>query len=262
MRTIGNQASPLYRYHCMTQVIPRASTGGYLVSRPFKTLSGLSAGSPTVQQISGTVLSGGMGIATAAAAGLSLTLPIIGAAIGAVTIAIEAILNSGCGETCIETSNWANQAEQLLIQNIQEYFSIPAPRPQSAQTAAVSNGYSIINYLTQQCSNPQLGKAGQNCISDRQAGACTWKQTSTSPLLQYPGEPQPGQCWNWVNGYIDPIANDPNVVSDATYSASLPSSGGASNATSNAGSVASPNSSYLLLAAAAVLVLFGMGGNR
>jgi hypothetical protein len=24
-----------------------------------------------------------------------------------------------------------------------------------------------------------------------------------------------GECWNWFNGYRDPIANDPNVVADA-----------------------------------------------
>jgi hypothetical protein len=216
-----------------------------------------------VQQISGTVLSGGAGIATAIAAGASLTIPIIGAALGAVMLGIQAILNSGCGQTCIETSDWANQAEALLKQNISEYFSIPAPRPQSAQTAAVQNGNAIINYLTQQCSNSQLGTAGQNCIADRQAGACKWRQTEDSPLLAYPGEPQPGQCWNWVNGYIDPIAHDPNVVPDATYAASLPSSSApASTSAVSSSSPLSGNSSYLLLAAAAVMVIFGMGGNK
>lgn len=244
----------------MTQTIPRAAVGGYFVTRPYKTLAGLSAGSPTVNQIAGTVLSGGAGIATAIAAGASLTIPIIGAAIGAVTLAINALLNSGCGQTCIVTSNWANQAEALLKQNISEYFSIPAPRPQSAQTTAVQNGNAIINYLTQQCSNMQLGAAGQNCIADRQAGACKWKQTTDSPLLAYPGEPQPGQCWNWVNGYIDPIANDPNVVPDDTYSASVPAS--SATQTSAVVSSSSGNSSYLLLAAAAVALIFGMGGTR
>jgi hypothetical protein len=30
----------------------------------------------------------------------------------------------------------------------------------------------------------------------------------------HPGEPVIGACWNWHNGYRDPIANDPNVVDD------------------------------------------------
>lgn len=170
--------------------------------------------------ITGTAATGAL--AAANLAGIisisSAAIPLIGAGIAAVTAAVSLILNSGCGQSCIITSNWANNAEQLLIQNIQQYFALPAPRSQSAQAVALANFDNTWNYLVQQCFSQGIGQttAGQHCISDRQRGACTWHQTTTSQLLQYPGEPQPGQCWNWFSGYRDPIANDPNVAPDVS----------------------------------------------
>jgi len=234
---------------------------------------GLAAGSPTIAQTAGTLISGGTGIATAAAAGASLTIPIIGAALGVVTLAIEAIVNSGCGQSCVITSNWANEAENQLQNNISEYFSIPAPRPQSAQSTAIQNFMTVWNYLYQECSAASLGQPGADCIEDRQSGACKWKQTSDSPLLAYPGEPQPGQCWNWWNGYHDPIANDPDVVSDATYAANLAAASSASTSststaagtsTTSMASTATSSSSVspILLMAGAALLLFAFAGGN
>ncbi len=184
----------------------------------------------------------------------ALAVPVIGAAIAAITvIATILIQNSGCGQTCIETSQWANQAEQILEQNIQAYFSNPAPRTQSVQNAALANFLAVMTRLDQMCSDPSTGDAGKRCISDRQAGACTWKQSATSVLLNYPGEPQPGECFNWVNGYHDPIANDPDVVQDPASNATLVS--GATNSSST--SSTSSNMVYLLGAATLVVMAFG-----
>ena len=157
----------------------------------------------------GTTVQGLLGLSSAAAA-----VPIVGAAIAGISMAIEAILNSGCGQTCIVTSQWANQAEQYLQQNISQYFAIPAPRPASVQQIALANFQAIWNQLVKLCSQPGTGNAGVRCITDRQAGACTWKATTP----QYPGGPAAGTCWNWWNGYHDPIANDPNVVADVASS--------------------------------------------
>ena len=143
-------------------------------------------------------------------------IPIIGAAIAGVTIlATYLIAHSGCGQTCIETSQWANEAEPILRQNIQAYFSNAAPRSQSQQNAALTIYDTVWARLVQMCSDPSTGNAGKRCISDRQAGACTWKQSTAWVSLNIPGEPQPGECWNWFSGYRDPIANDPNVVPDS-----------------------------------------------
>jgi len=136
---------------------------------------------------------------------------IIGAGIMGVTMAIEAIINSGCGQTCVVTSQWANQAEKLLQQNIQAYFAINPPRPKSLQQQATQNFQTIWNTLVQQCSQPGLGTAGKNCIADRADGGCKWKAGAPS----YPGQPSPGSCWNWWNGYYYPIATDTQTYDDS-----------------------------------------------
>ena len=170
------------------------------------------------------IIAGAASVGTSAAAigGLiaASAVPIVGTAIAAATLIITQILkNSGCGQTCIETSQWANQAEKALEQNIAAYFA-NSPRYQSQQVLALANFDAVWKQLQTTCGQSGTGNAGVRCISDRQAGACTWKQTSSSPLLQYPGEPQPGACWNWFSGYRDPIANDPDVQPDPPVSVS------------------------------------------
>jgi len=124
-------------------------------------------------------------------------------------------VGSGCGNSCVLSSQYANQAESIFQQNITTYFSLSAPRDSAAQAAALRVFDSIWTDLVTQCSNPSLGTAGKNCISDRQSGACKWKATADSP---WPGGPAQGACWNWFNAYRDPIANDPNVVADSVSS--------------------------------------------
>lgn len=156
--------------------------------------------------------------AVASALGITagLAIPIVGAAFAGIILGVEAILHSGCGQTCIQTSSWANQAEPLLRQNILTYFALPSPRTNADKQSALNVFDAVWSGLTQRCSQPGLGAAGQNCINDRKAGACKWKQTSDSPLLGIPGQPQPGDCWNWFSGYRDPIANDSTVDTPAS----------------------------------------------
>ena len=144
---------------------------------------------------------------------LSAAVPFIGPALMAATLLIQHLIaNSGCGQTCIETSQWANQAAAALQQVLDGYFALPAPRTQTQQALAIANFQSIWQQLVQMCSDPSTGDAGKRCISDRQQGACTWKQ-KYAPV--YAGEPNIGDCWNWFNGYLQPIQQDP-VVADPT----------------------------------------------
>ena len=90
---------------------------------------------------------------------------------GAVTELLAAIgIGRGCGQTCIVASQYANQAESLLQQNYNAYFSLSTPRPKSAQQLALSNFDQIWNGLVQLCSNPALSDAGKRCVSDRHRG--------------------------------------------------------------------------------------------
>lgn len=168
---------------------------------------------PSGTQIAGTVYGAGTSVAapvaggalaTAVAIPTALAVPLVGAAFAGIWLGIQSILNSGCGQSCVITSNWANQAEGLLKRNLAAYQALPSPRAQSAQAAYLNNFDQVWGYLVRECSSPGLSTAGQHCISDRQAGACHFKSN--------------GQCWNWFSGYRDPIANDPNVVPDSAAS--------------------------------------------
>lgn len=181
---------------------------------------GSSLASPVGAAVGGTALATSTGIAA------SLAVPIVGAALAGITIAaIKLIQNSGCGPTCIQASDYANQAEPLLRQNLNAYFALPKPRGQSAQQTALQNFDAIWAQAVKLWQEPALGNAGKRAISDRQSGACTWKQTANYGVdISAAGEPGIGECWNWFSGYRNPIQNDPNVTSDAQ--ANLPGSSG------------------------------------
>jgi hypothetical protein len=120
---------------------------------------------------------------------------------GSITELLAAIgVGKGCGTTCIEATSFANQAEVLLQNNLATYMSLPTPRTQSQQAAALANFDQIWLGLRYACAGVP-GTAGQNCVADRQAGACKWRDAS-------------GNCFNWFSGYRDSIANDA-VVPDA-----------------------------------------------
>jgi hypothetical protein len=123
-------------------------------------------------------------------------------------------VGSGCGQKCVLSTAYANRAETLFRQNCDAYFGIPAPRTVTQQKEALTIFDAIWLDLEQQCGVASLGDPGKRCITDRQAGACEWKQTADSP---WPGGPGVGECWNWFNAYRDPIANDP-VVPDTVAS--------------------------------------------
>lgn len=257
----------------MQYLTPRASAGRYTLP-PFR-FSGLGyLNGPTDlqlgEQAAGVAAAGvGAGIASAAATtAAGAIIPFVGPAIAAASIIISAIMNSGCGQTCIVSTNFANQADAALQQNIEAYFKEPVPRSASAQAAALANFDKFWGWLVQQCSNSQLGNAGRRCITDRQAGSCVWKQ----PADKVPawGTPAAGECWNWFNGYRDPIANDPNVISDADFAAlhAPPQSAAGSTADSSSApsrssaAVSSNSSSSMILWGSAALVALAFFSGR
>jgi hypothetical protein len=191
---------------------------------------GLSSLNPQQASIANAAASAASttGVLIGVLAGIPVAGP-IAAAIAAVGVLLANVF-SGCGQTCVQASNLANQAEPLLLQNLQTYLSAPV-RYASMQAAALNNFALTWNALTQACSNPALGSAGQACISDRQAGACHyqtspggWSQVNGTWQYTYPGAAGSGStCWNWFVGYHDPIANDPGVQPDPTPASSAAS---------------------------------------
>lgn len=194
-----------------------AATAAQNVGVIGSTASGLAVG------ILSTLTHGG---ATAILGITSAAVPVIGAGLMAATMLIQHLVaNSGCGQTCIVTSQWANQAAAALQKVMDSYFALPAPRTEAQKAVAVASFRAIWSTLQQQCGQPGTGDAGVRCISDRQEGACVWRQ-KYAPV--YKGQPEIGECWNWFNGYLKPIQDDP-VIPDTAVSMTVDSlfSGGA-----------------------------------
>lgn len=167
---------------------------------------------------SGAAVTSGIITALTAAGTAGLATGIGAAVAGAAMLAI-AIYNEfkGCGQTCTITSDIANRVEPLLKQNLAAYLAAPVHYA-SLQAAYLNNFQTAWASLVAACSNPTYLQAGQNCIGDRQQGACHY-QTSpggwSNGVYTPPGQQGSGSaCWNWWIGYYDPIANDPTVVPD------------------------------------------------
>lgn len=133
--------------------------------------------------------------------GLQLPGAIV-AAVGAITGPIISMFN-GCGATCTQATQYANQAEVALQQVVATYMAAPVHYA-SAQSGTLAHVQSVFDALRQACSNPALGSAGQRCISERLT------RGAPAPWCNLPNNVG---C-DWVTRYYDPIANDPSVVPD------------------------------------------------
>lgn len=170
-----------------------------------------------------SVTTGILGALSAAAVGGSMAGPIGLAIAGVAAIAIVLVkIFSGCGQTCVEATQVANQVGDALTENLNQYLAAPIHYA-SLQAAALNNFDTAWAALEQGCGNPQLMAAGQNCISQRQQGACSykaqaggWVQDASGNWSYTPwGANGSGtSCWNYFVGMRDPIANDPTVVPD------------------------------------------------
>lgn len=196
---------------------PRPRAGKQWPRYLVRAMSGLGL---TDQQITATAGS----TAATIAAMIPGVGPIAAVAIQAaatVAVAIESLF-AGCGSTCTQASNIANEVGNQMSSAMSVYMNSTV-HTQAMQAAFLTLYDSAWAQLEQACGNAALGAAGQRCISDRQAGACTWKcsafgwnQTQSGAwTYTWAGPAGSGDtCWNWFNGMRDPVANDPTVVPD------------------------------------------------
>jgi len=206
---------------------------GDVVSASRNVQIGGSLAASGASAVLGSIAASGGSVLGLTGAALSAAVPIVGAALAAATMLVQyLVVNSGCGQTCVVTSEWANKAADALQQVLDGYFALPAPRTEAQKALAVANFKTIWDQLRAACGQPGTGDAGKRCISDREAGACTWRQKYT-PV--YPGQPAVGECWNWFNGYLGPIeadrvVPDPSPVDEASAAVGSFFSGGADGA--------------------------------
>jgi hypothetical protein len=203
----------------------------------------------------------------------------IGAAIGAAAgllIQVGSLIAQqfeGCGETCTMSSNDANQIQAtIMLPNLRAY--VAAPYNPALQAAALNNFDTAWAALSQACNSGMLlgTQAGTNCITDRQAGACTWKASQGGWVPDANAADGSGYswtdwgpngsgsvCWNWFVGFRDPIANDPRAASyvpppmtgGTDYTGGSTDGSGSGSVTDSLSSIPTP----LLLGGAALLLL-------
>ena len=193
-----------FRRHSATNFVAGLRRG-----RRGQTLSGLGDGYTTaaqVTQVGGAVAgavvtatagstaaaAAGAGAATAAASTAAIAVPIIGAAVLAVTLVLLAISKRNAQKTL--ATSIVNEVEPQLRANRDGYLA--GPRTRSSQAQALANFDAGWNMVLQNCGRDDLGSAGRRCISERDRGG----------------------VWDWVAGYRDPIAAD-TPISDPILSA-------------------------------------------
>lgn len=188
--------------------------------------------------------------AVPAAAATGPLAPFVLAASAAIgpAIALFTRLAQGCGETCLAASGYADEAERSLIEVNRQFFAQPTITPE-LKGKALEFVDRVLNQLRQLCSQPQLGAAGQRCISERlvKGGSAPWCPTGTG-------------C-DWITLYRDPIANAPTAQPGGSgEGSSLTASGGGGGivATITQGSTAGiPN--WAIALALGGLLIFALG---
>jgi hypothetical protein len=159
---------------------------------------------------------------------------------------LGALINRGCGQTCIQSSQYANVTQDAISKLSAAYWAAPV-RYRSMQVQTLAYIDQALAWLQQQCSNPALGDAGARCISERlvRGGTAPW-----CPSADHRG------C-DYLTSTRDPISNDTGVVPDPVAAGLLSSVG--INPDTPVGPGGAPLSGYLfpaaLLALGAVLVM-------
>lgn len=123
----------------------------------------------------------------------ALAVPVVGAAVAGVTVALTLLFNRKGPAQKVATTKIVDQVEPLLQDNLRGYME--GPRTYASQEQALQNFDAAWAYLAEKCGASVMGEPGQRCISERQrGGSAPWCPTGTG-------------C-DWFALYRDPIAND------------------------------------------------------
>ena len=212
---------------------------------------GLGQGSPAEAALkTGVMTAGAIATGVAATGGIwgasaALAIPLIGAAVAGVVLALTLLFNRKGPKQRVATTEIVNKVEPLLQENLAGYMA--GPRTVSSQAQALENFKAGWAYVVEYCDTPAMGNPGQACVRDR----------------------QPGGQWDWKSYYYDPIANDMGVIpdpeegsvvtrnADGTVTVTPPAGTALGLPAAVAGIPAS-----LLIAGAAIVAAMTMGGKR
>lgn len=145
----------------------------------------------------------------------------VGLAIGAAALAITALsgkiahLITGCGQVCINDTNVVNQADQLVQQIAGQYWNTPT-RTKSFQQWTLQQLDAIFAQVQQ---NVGLQKSATERLT--RGGGAPWCAANNlaigvNDVVPRNAQNPLGRCGGWLDGTYDPIAQDPDVVPDAS----------------------------------------------
>lgn len=172
--------------------------------RPLRYTNGLG----TVRGMGDTTGAVNTGVKTGATVGgilapniagaLGLAVPVVGAAIAGISMAVSAWVNRMGPKQKRWTTDIANDATAQLQQVKSVYFS-SAYNPLNQQKALEAVDL-LLAAIQEGCSQTQMGEPGRRCISERlvRGGSAPWCPTGTG-------------C-DYFTEYRHPIANDPRAV--------------------------------------------------
>jgi hypothetical protein len=163
--------------------------------------SGAMLGVSTAES-TGSKVAGGIAAGMMTTAGILAAVPggqIPAAVIAGIAALVGPIANQfkGCGQTCIVTSQFANQVQDAAEQVNTTYWASPV-RTVSVQKAALDAMNQLWQWLVAHCQSVG-GQGGAQCVADRQRGG----------------------KYDFFSHYIDPIANDAAVVPDPVAPSAL-----------------------------------------
>ena len=163
--------------------------------------SGTMLGISTAQQ-TGSAVAGGVSAGLMTTAGILAAIPggqIPAAVIAGAAALVAPIANlfKGCGDTCVLTSQFANQVSDAVTQLNKNYWGAPV-RTVSMQQATLQAMNELWGYLVSHC-QAVGGQGGAQCIADRQRGG----------------------KYDFFRDNVDPVANDTGVVPDPVAPSAL-----------------------------------------
>ena len=195
--------------------------------------SAAMSGAATANMLGGST---GADIAGGIQAGLMAVAPFTGPAAPFVLMAAQMVapiakMFAGCGATCKEATTIANNAEDAANKLLDQWNAVPV-KYKSIQQAYLAAQADVWNYISGSCQKIG-GQGGSQCIADRQRGG----------------------KFDFFAHYVDPVANETDIVPDP------PSTATTSNTSLLSGTVAGLPMPLILGGAGLVLLLM-LGGDK
>jgi len=128
----------------------------------------------TVEAVAGTAATVASANTAAIASTLGVAIPVVGAAIAGVFLAVSLWLNRKGPKQKEATTRFVNDAEPILVQNLAAFMN--GARTQADKDFALAVFDKVWGEVVAACSQASMGNPGEACIADRRAGACEWKE--------------------------------------------------------------------------------------